>query len=206
MKIIVGLGNPGVEYQGTRHNAGFMVLNKLALEKEIAPAGSRLEFKIEKKFNAEIAETRANGEKVILVKPQTFMNLSGESISLIMQYYKVGIESLIVVSDDVDLPLGYVRVRHQGSSGGHKGLQNIIDILGSNDFTRVRIGVSGDGNPYDEKSDAVGSKIETKDFVLSKFSDREKKLIDKVSNQIAEHLSKWVGKRNEPKATTIEIK
>ena len=198
MKIIVGLGNLGKKYQGTRHNAGFMVLDKIASDKEITPVDSNLKFRVEKKFKALIAETSANGEKVILAKPQTFMNLSGQTVSNILQFYKSGVENLIVVSDDVDLPLGYIRIRHQGSSGGHKGLQHIIDVLGSDQFARVRIGVSSDGE--------VASKIETKDFVLSKFSDREKKLIDKVSTRASDELVNTIGSKEPITATTVEIK
>ncbi len=198
MKIIVGLGNLGDKYRGTRHNAGFMVLDKIASDKEITPVDSNLKFRVEKKFKALIAETSANGEKVILAKPQTFMNLSGQTVSNILQFYKSGVENLIVVSDDVDLPLGYIRIRHQGSSGGHKGLQHIIEILGSDQFTRVRIGVSSDGE--------VASKIETKDFVLSKFSDREKKLIDKVSTRASDELVNTIGSKEPITATTIEVK
>jgi len=198
MKLIIGLGNPGEEHKGTRHNAGFMVLDKVAADKEISAVGESLEFVEKKKFKALIAETSANGEKVILVKPQTFMNLSGETVSKILQFYKSDIENLVIVSDDVDLPLGQIRVRHGGSSGGHKGLQNIIDMLGSDQFVRMRIGVSKDGE--------VKSNIETKDFVLSKFSDREKATVSKVTARASKEIVDTIGSREPITATTIEVK
>jgi len=205
MKLIVGLGNPGKEYEGTRHNAGFMVLDKVASNKEIAPVGSVLNFAEKKKFKALIAETSANGEKVILVKPQTFMNLSGETVSKILQFYKSDIENLVVVSDDVDMPLGHIRVRHSGSSGGHKGLQNIIDTLGSDQFVRVRIGISA-GGPYSQESDNRENRIETKDFVLAKFSEREIKTIDKVAKSASDAIVKTIGTKGQMTATTTEVK
>lgn len=197
MKIIVGLGNPGKEYEKTRHNAGFMFVDALSFCREIAPVDEGLKFTLEKKFKAEIAETRADGEQIILVKPTTFMNSSGKAVSAILQYYKSGIDNLIVACDDVDLPLGIVRIRNEGSSGGHKGLQNIIDELGSDRFTRFRLGVS----VTCEKA----SEIETTDFVLGKFTKRELPVIKDAISEGINYFIEYFGKKEPMPAHTLEV-
>lgn len=171
MKIIVGLGNPGKKYEGTRHNKGFDYLNSLAEQ-------NMLEWKFENKFNAEIAEFAADGignglvlegnaidlndgEKIILVKPQTSMNKSGESVSKIVNFYNVSLEDLLVIHDDVDLAPGKVVLHFDRGSAGHKGVQNIMDRLGDSKFWRLRIGV---GKPPE------GSTIDVEDWVLMKES------------------------------------
>ena len=134
MKIFVGLGNPGAEYAKTKHNVGFMLADKLFAE---LGADSWRE-----KFNALIAETFFEGEKIFLVKPQTFMNLSGEAVGAITDFYKVPTENLIVAHDDMDLPVGMIRLRPKGSGGGHHGVESIIQHLGGEkNFARVRIGI-----------------------------------------------------------------
>ena len=134
MKIFVGLGNPTAEYAATKHNVGFMLADKLA--EKISATDWR------EKFNALVAESFFDGEKILIVKPQTFMNLSGEAVGPLMNFYKLGAEDLTVAHDDMDLPLGMIRLRPKGSGGGHHGVETIIQHLGGEkNFPRVRIGV-----------------------------------------------------------------
>ena len=134
MKIFVGLGNPTPEYAATKHNVGFMLADKLAEKISASPW--------REKFNALVAESFFDGEKILLVKPQTFMNLSGEAVAPIMNFYKLGAADLTVAHDDMDLPLGMIRLRPKGSGGGHHGVESIIQHLGGEqNFPRVRIGV-----------------------------------------------------------------
>lgn len=151
MKLIIGLGNPGKKYHETKHNIGFMCLDEYATQKNYV-------FKKDNKFQAEIVK---NGN-VILLKPHTFMNLSGQSLRACMDYYNVDIEDVLVIYDDLDLPLGKLRLREKGSAGGHNGIKNIISHIGTQDFYRVRVGI--DSNKM----------IDTKDYVLGKFSKDEK--------------------------------
>ena len=142
MKIIVGLGNPGNEYAKTRHNVGFMLVDALA---------EHLNINLWKdKFNAQIAEGRIGTEKILLVKPQTYMNNSGEAVGPLMRWYKVTPEDIIVAHDDMDIPAGTIRIRKKGSSGGHNGIKSLIAHLGSENFPRVKVGVGTKPNPeYD---------------------------------------------------------
>ncbi len=134
MKIFVGLGNPGAEYASTKHNVGFMLADRLA--KEIGAENWR------NNFNALVAESFFDGEKILIVKPQTFMNLSGEAVVPVADFYKIELENLIVAHDDMDLPVGTIRLRPKGSSGGHRGIASIIQHLGGlQNFPRVRIGI-----------------------------------------------------------------
>lgn len=151
MKIIVGLGNPGREYAKSRHNAGFLTLDLVAQE-----LGIRVETN---KFKALIGEGFHQGQKVILVKPQTYMNLSGESVIRVMDYYDLDLEDLLVISDDLDLSLGNVRFKEKGSSGGQNGINSIIKHLKTNEFNRLRVGIG--------KSDV----IPVVDYVLGKMDD-----------------------------------
>lgn len=166
MYIIAGLGNPGKEYEGTRHNVGFMVID--ALSKKLGIEVSRLKFK------SLMGEGHFKGEKVILLKPQTFMNLSGEALYDAVNFYKIPLENVIVVYDDKDLAVGKIRIRRKGSSGGHNGMNSIIYLLNSEDFPRVRIGI---GKPED--GDLVR-------HVLGRFSEEEKKVIDEAVERAAE--------------------
>lgn len=133
MKIIAGLGNPGDQYRMTRHNMGFLVLDALAEDAGIAVQ--------KKKFEALLGDGRMGAERVLLVKPQTFMNLSGQSVRQVIDFYQKTSEDLIVVHDDLDLPFGTVRVKVGGGDGGHKGVRSLMDHLGGGAFTRVRIGI-----------------------------------------------------------------
>lgn len=133
MYIIVGLGNPGKEYEKTRHNTGFMVVDEIAKYMGIEVN--------KKKFKAEIGEGIINGEKVILAKPQTFMNNSGESIIELVKFYKINLDKLIIIYDDIDLDVGRIRIRKSGSAGTHNGMRSIVDYLDSTAFPRIRVGI-----------------------------------------------------------------
>lgn len=134
MKLVVGLGNPGSQYARTRHNIGFMIIDEIA-------ASHGATWKLEKKMQAEMAEITLEDEKIILAKPQTFMNLSGESIQKIIQFYKIQSENVWVIFDDVDVPFGKLKLRQEGSAGGHNGVKSTISNLGQ-DFIRIRVGIS----------------------------------------------------------------
>lgn len=139
MKCIVGLGNPGWKYRKTRHNVGFMVIDELA---------KRFQTKLsEKKFKGEYAIERINGEGLILVKPQTFMNLSGECLRPLVDYYGIDPDHTLVIYDDLDLPTGRIRLRKKGGHGGHNGVRSVIDHLGTKDFKRLRIGIGRPKGP-----------------------------------------------------------
>lgn len=157
--LIVGLGNPGRQYEGTRHNAGFIALDYIADE---------LGVKVNKiKFKSTVGEARLGGKRCLLMKPSTFMNLSGQAVTEAMRFYKLPPQQVVVISDDISLDVGVIRVRRKGSDGGQKGLQNIIYLSGSDEFPRVKIGVGKKPHPdYD-----------LKDWVLSRFTDKDKKLI-----------------------------
>ncbi|MFH1541640.1 MAG: aminoacyl-tRNA hydrolase [bacterium] len=145
MYLIVGLGNPGAEYENTRHNLGFKVIDELAARFQLTA------FK--KKLNSEIAEIKINNHKVILAKPQTFMNNSGVAVRALMSWYKFKPENLIVIYDDVDLEVGQLRVRDKGNAGGHHGIESVIQHLGTTQFGRVRIGIGREG--YGDVADYV---------------------------------------------------
>lgn len=154
MKIIVGLGNPTAQYNGTRHNVGFSVIDELAEKYNISMDG--------KKHKAIYGKGMIEGQKVILAMPQTYMNLSGESVRELCDYYKVAPEDVIVIYDDIDLDVGKLRIRKKGSAGGHNGMKNIIKHLGTEGFPRVRVGV-GEKPKY----------MDLADYVLSRFKKEE---------------------------------
>lgn len=166
MQMIVGVGNPGLAYKNTRHNVGFDVVNTLAETWGIA-------FK-QTRFSGQVAEGIILGQKVILVKPTTYVNKSGECVLQVMNYYAVERHELIVVLDDFDLPVGRIRIRSVGGAGTHNGLRSIVDYLGAGDFARVRIGVG----PLPENIDIA-------DFVLSRFKSDEKESIKKAIKRAA---------------------
>ncbi len=174
MYIIAGLGNPGREYVNTRHNIGFDVIDRLAEEERIPV--------LEKKHKAMIGKGYVAGQKVILVKPQTYMNLSGESIRELIDYYKVDETcELIVISDDVSLDVGQVRIRKKGSAGGHNGLKNIIAHLGHDTFLRVKMGVGEKPKEYD-----------LADYVLGHFTQDERKILNDAAIKAAEAIRMMV--------------
>ena len=155
--LVVFLGNPGAKYNGTRHNVGFMVSEKL--EKKLGIKIDRLRFK------ALTAQADIGGEKVLLMKPQTYMNLSGEAVIQAVKFYKIPPERVLVVSDDVSLPVGKLRIRTKGSAGGHNGLKNIIAHLGTDAFPRIKLGVGSPEHPEHEMIDWVLGSFKNQDAV-----------------------------------------
>ena len=165
MYIIAGLGNPGREYTGTRHNVGYEALDCLA---------DKWDVKLNKlKFNSVYGETSVNGEKVMLVKPVTYMNNSGVAIDEIMKFYKIPVENLIVIYDDIDIPVGTLRIRPHGSAGTHNGMKSIVQHVGS-DFPRIRIGIGR--NPD----------MDLANYVLQRFSSEERDVIKTIQEKAAE--------------------
>ena len=170
MYIIVGLGNPDRKYQNTRHNIGFDVIDVIADKNHITV--------VERKHKALIGKGFVGGQKVVLVKPQTYMNLSGESVREVIDFYKVDEKNeLIVISDDVSLDVGQIRIRKKGSAGGHNGLKNIILHLGHDEFHRVRMGVGEKPEGYD-----------LVDYVLGHFSGEEREIMDESANRAADAI------------------
>lgn len=159
MKLIVGLGNPGKEYEKTRHNTGFFILDAFAKKYGV-------EF-TKKKANGLLAEVTIQGEKVILCKPQSYMNLSGEVVKPILDFYKIDVSDLLVISDDLDQEVGHIRLRSHGSAGGHNGLKNIELHLHTNEYKRMRVGIS------------KKKEMDTADYVLGKFSKEDYHLLEK---------------------------
>lgn len=172
IKLIVGLGNPGSRYARNRHNVGFMVVE------EFARAHS-MDF-ARKKFNSEISEGAFDDVRVLMAKPLTYMNASGEAVSKLFAYYKIEPEDLIVVYDDLDLPLGKLRLRGSGSSGGHHGMESIIGCIGTSDFPRLRVGI-GRPNPTSDV-----------DHVLGNFDGAERRVADQAIARAAEAIEFWV--------------
>lgn len=171
MKLIVGLGNVGKEYENTRHNMGFMLVDRYLVYKNITD-------KFKEKFNAMYVETTINNEKVIFIKPTTYMNNSGIAVRAFLDFYKLDVQDVLVISDDLDLDLGKFRLRRNGSSGGHNGLKSIISHLGTDGFKRLRIGISND------KDDVIN-------YVLSKFSKKELNEIDTMFDTLVNVLDDY---------------
>jgi peptidyl-tRNA hydrolase, PTH1 family len=173
MKLIVGLGNPTRQYQGTRHNVGFMVLGRLA---EMHAAG-----RPKAKFHGELVEATIGTQRALLLSPLTYMNRSGISVHEARDFYKLPLEDVLVVCDDLNLPLAKLRFRADGSSGGQKGLADVIDRLGTEEFARLRIGI---GAPPDYQDPA--------DYVLSKFTPEEADEINAAVTRAADAVAHWV--------------
>lgn len=167
MKLIVGLGNPGKEYTNTRHNVGFNFLDYYLDYKNITDTWSN-------KFDGLYIQTKLNGEKVIFLKPQTYMNLSGNSVRKVMDYYNVEIDNLLVISDDLDLSIGNFKLRPSGTSGGHNGLKSIESSIGTSSYKRLKIGISNDKD------------IDTKDYVLGNLSKEDKDILNKLYKDLCE--------------------
>lgn len=184
MKIFVGLGNPGKEYEKTRHNVGFLILEKLN-------KGLKLEeFRYSKKFNSEVS----NNKNFILLMPQTFMNKSGEAVSRVVKFYKADLNELVVIHDDVDLPLGKIKIGFAEGTAGHNGVASIVNLLGSKNFWRVRVGVGTE----------IKSKIETDKFVLAKFTQKEQAIINKIMDEISSEI-KNILEKEEIKSKGISL-
>lgn len=174
MKMIVGLGNPGKQYELTRHNVGFLCIDQLQDR-------YNLTFKFESSFNAMVATCNIAGEKCVFVKPQTFMNLSGEAVGKILKYYKMNLEDMLILYDDMDLPLGSLRLREKGSAGGHNGVKSIISHVGTQEFKRIRVGISGHAD------------IEAKDYVLGRFSKDEQAKLMIVKDYVTKAVEDFIG-------------
>ena len=172
--LIVGLGNPGGDYARTRHNAGFLVAEQLAER-------WRARWAYQKKFNARLASAQQNSRRVLLCEPQTYMNASGEAVAAVVAFYRVPLERLLVVVDDADLPLGQIRLRGRGSSGGHHGLESIERHLGTRDFARLRLGIGR----------AAGER-EITDYVLGRFSPAEAGVAGKVLTVASDQAECWL--------------
>lgn len=165
MKLIVGLGNPGKEYDNTRHNVGFMVIDNYLFKKNNTDNWKS-------KFNGLYLETNVNGEKVIFLKPQSYMNLSGGVVSQFVNFYKIDIDDILVISDDLDLLTGNFKLKSKGSCGGHNGLRDIERCLGTSEYKRLKVGISKD------------KEVDTKDYVLGKFSKEDMKIYDSLFNAL----------------------
>lgn len=176
MRIIVGLGNPGKKYEKTRHNTGFLVIDKF-LEKINATTDEEM-------FNAFFTIYRYKREKILIVKPQTYMNESGSAVYSLMNYFKIKPENLVVVHDDLDLPVGKIRLRESGSSGGQKGMGNIIDLLKTQNIKRIRVGIAND------------KEVDTKDYVLGKFSKEIYPEYEKSCDKAAEALMYYLEEKD----------
>ncbi len=174
LHLIVGLGNPGNEYSGTRHNAGFMVVERLAERWRAA-------WSSEKRFNARLARADRDSDRVLLCEPQTFMNASGEAVGAVAQFYRVPTEHLLVIVDDADLPVGEIRLRPGGSSGGHHGLESIEQRLGTREYARLRVGIG--------RQDGLR---EITNHVLGRFHSTETALLAKVLNSASDQAECWL--------------
>ncbi|NLF09977.1 MAG: aminoacyl-tRNA hydrolase [Pirellulaceae bacterium] len=172
MKLVVGLGNPGRKYQRTRHNVGYAVLAELARKLEISPPKAR--------FHGETVDTELCGEKALLLSPTTFMNLSGTSVREAVDFFKLPLENMLVICDDLNLPLGKLRFRAKGSAGGQKGLRDIIAKLGTEEFARLRIGIGAAPDNWDWA-----------DYVLSKFSAEELPAVEQAVAEAADAVLVW---------------
>ena len=170
--LIVGLGNIGAEYEGTRHNCGFMVIDRLVKEAKVPYVLDRHAYR---------AEVKHKGRTLVIIRPTTYMNLSGKAVKYWLQKEKIGQENLLVVVDDIALPIGKMRMKKQGSGGGHNGLANIEELLGNNNYCRLRIGV---GNNFSQ-----GHQI---DYVLGRFSEEEESQVEAVLDRAAEAVKSFV--------------
>ncbi len=173
VKVLAGLGNPGSRYGGSRHNAGFWVVDCLAKRWNISCS--------QKKFHSLVGETRAAGEKVLLVKPQTFMNRSGQGVAAAAEFFGVEGEDILVVVDDLDLPPGAIRLRPKGSAGGHNGIKDVIRHLGHQEFPRLRVGIG-----------SAPERVDPADYVLTRPTDDERKLLDEAVERAADAAETWI--------------
>ncbi len=182
--LVVGLGNPGLEYAKTRHNAGFMAIDKLA--EDIGAAFNK------NKHSALFGEGNINGKRVLLAKPQTYMNNSGEAVGALSSFYKIPVENIIIMFDDISLDVGVIRIRRKGSAGGHNGIKDIIEVLGTEEIMRIKIGV---GERIDKSSDLknhVLGKISKGD--LENFDEATKKAVSAVKEIISRGIDSAMNK------------
>lgn len=173
MKFIFGLGNPGIKYEKTRHNVGFMVADALA--RELNATFNQQDFK------SVFFSVHVQGEKIFVIKPETFMNLSGESVRMFLDYYNASAEDILVIYDDMDMPVGKIRLRKKGSAGGHNGIKSIIQHLGTNEFKRLKIGI---GRPMKEQS--------VVSHVLSRFSPEDEHKVEETVGLGVAAIDYWL--------------
>jgi PTH1 family peptidyl-tRNA hydrolase len=183
MKIIIGLGNPGKEYKTTRHNAGFLGADFLQKEWGFAP------FTLDKKMSAEISSGMIENEKVLIAKPQTFMNNSGEAVWKLLQFYKLSPSDIAVIHDDLDIAAGKFKITTSSRAAGHNGVQNIIKRLGTQEFLRTRLGIGGQVRLG---IDASNNQLSSEGFVLQNFSQEELAELTKLFPEVKEHLLIWL--------------
>lgn len=171
MRLVVGLGNPGEEYNNTRHNIGFMFLDYIT---------NKASFVLNKKFNAMEYETIINNEKVLFIKPLTYMNLSGETVLKYVNYYKINVSDILIIQDDLDIGLGSYKLMFNHGDGGHNGIKNIISLLNSREFLRLKIGISK-------------ASMDTKDYVLGKMNKNELDIINNTFSKLNNFIDDYVG-------------
>lgn len=171
MYLIVGLGNPGREYKYTRHNMGFMCLDSIAEKYQVSFS--------KEKFGGIYGEFQYHDEKVILLKPQRYINLSGEVIKKYVDYFKIPLQNVLIIHDDLDIEFGNIKIKYKGSSGGHNGLKNIEYHLGTQNYKRIKLGISNN------------KMLDTKDYVLSKFDTNSKEILDSVINTVCEIIDDY---------------
>jgi len=174
LHLIVGLGNPGREYAGTRHNVGFMLVERLAAER-------RLSWTLEKKFSARLAKWEHGELKVILCEPQTYMNLSGNAVGAVSRFYRIEPDKILIVVDDADLPLGQIRMKPEGSSGGHHGLDSVEQQLATRAYPRLRIGIG-----------RAGEERQITNYVLGTFGAEDKEILGNVLQRAAGQVDCWL--------------
>lgn len=174
MKVIAGLGNPGSEYSHTRHNIGFEVIDTLAAQYHIVLSKN--------KFNALFGKGAINGEDVLLVKPLTYMNASGEAVGPLLRFYKLTPQHLLIIQDDMDLPVGKIRLRQKGSAGGHNGIKSLIQHLHTQEFDRIKVGI---GHPERSRTAVVR-------YVLNGFSEEEQEIISDSISRASEAAAAWI--------------
>jgi len=182
MKLIIGLGNPGPEYKNTRHNVGFRILDELMIQGLFDLS----EFKSEKKFKAEVATGTFGAEKIILAKPQTFMNKSGQTVKVLKTFYKIKPKEIIVIQDDLDLPIGKIRISTESSSAGHKGIDSVIQNLKTKTFIRIRVGIANE----------LKEIMPADKFVLQKFSEEDEEMLEGIIPDTIEAIKMFC--ENEP--------
>ncbi len=173
MKLIVGIGNPGQQYQKTRHNLGFLILEKLKAVLDFE------NFQVNKKYKALISQGKFGNQKIILAKPLTYVNESGQSVLALAKFYKIKPKDIIIVRDDIDLAIGKIKEKKNSGSGGHKGIESIINYLKSKDFTQIKIGVR----------EPILEKMDPSDFVLKKFTKEKEKEFEKIGNKVLELIN-----------------
>jgi peptidyl-tRNA hydrolase, PTH1 family len=175
LRLIVGLGNPGKDYAGTRHNVGFMVADRLAEKRHVS-------WTLERKFSARLGKWEQGEQKAILCEPQTFMNLSGEAVGALSRFYRLTPDKVLVIVDDADLPIGQIRMRPAGSSGGHHGLDSIEQQLATREYPRLRVGIGR----------KAGEGRQITNYVLGHFGVEEKEILEKVLNRAVEQVECWL--------------